>query len=331
MPLVSVIMGVYNGERYLKPALNSVLSQTFTDFEFIIVDDASTDASAQVIRTYDDPRIQFIQHSLRRGLAATLNHALALATGDYIARMDADDVSLSTRFDQQIAFLQTQLDVGCVGVGYAIIDGNGNVRGLGRANTDAAPTSDFLRWRLLWGPPLAHPGWMLRRTILEQHNLQYDTAFDATQDYDLLCRLAHHAELGLIPEVLLHYRRHQGTVSTRLATEQYQNHCKISRAQLNHLPGRHHRYMQRGLPTSCAVLVGQPPTVSGSTMQFLAALQLLQATYQSYFHITRPDALSVQQIQRDVRKKAKKLTCAAWRAGAVGAVGYGLGLWAQHR
>jgi len=122
-PIVSVILPVYNGLPYLEEALDSVLTQSFRDFELIVINDGSTDGSAAIIENLHDPRIRFFQQT-NKGLATTLNRAISLARGKYIARQDQDDVSLPTRFERQVAFLDANQEAGMVGTGAEIWVGN---------------------------------------------------------------------------------------------------------------------------------------------------------------------------------------------------------------
>lgn len=119
MPLVSVVMPVYNSERFVAEAVDSILQQTLTDFEFLIVDDGSTDGSLGIIQDYAerDPRIRITQHSENRGVAAARNTGIARASGKYVAVMDSDDVSLPQRIEKQVTYLEAHSDIGAVGVG----------------------------------------------------------------------------------------------------------------------------------------------------------------------------------------------------------------------
>jgi glycosyltransferase involved in cell wall biosynthesis len=123
-PKISVAMSVFNGEEYLRAAIDSILAQTFSDFEFIIVDDGSTDRSAAIVRGYDDPRFVLLSQE-NRGVAAALNHAMSRARGEYIARQDADDVSLPERFAQQVQWLEAHPEVSALGTGAVLIDPQG--------------------------------------------------------------------------------------------------------------------------------------------------------------------------------------------------------------
>ena len=117
MPKLSVIMPAYNAEKYIGEAIESILNQTFTDFEFIIIDDGSSDHTADIIKGFHDERIRFIQNEKNSGVANTLNKGLELSQGEYIARMDADDISLPARFEKQVAFMEANPDVAVVGCG----------------------------------------------------------------------------------------------------------------------------------------------------------------------------------------------------------------------
>jgi len=126
-PEVTVLMSVYNGEKYLREAIDSILNQTFTDFEFLIVNDGSTDRTAEILRSYDDPRIIIINNEKNIGLTKSLNIGLRMAKGEYIARMDADDVSMPERLQKQIELLNQKKNTGLVGTYYTIINEKGKV------------------------------------------------------------------------------------------------------------------------------------------------------------------------------------------------------------
>src|SRR5258707_849690 len=132
-PRVSVVMSVYNGEKYLGEAVDSILAQTFTDFEFIIIDDGSEDRSPELIEAYVDSRISFLRNEKNVGLTRSLNKGLQVASGEYIARMDCDDVSLPDRFAKQVAFMDANSGVGACGTWALDIDGAGKV--IGRRET----------------------------------------------------------------------------------------------------------------------------------------------------------------------------------------------------
>ena len=132
MPQISVIMPVYNGERFLSEAVESILKQTYQDFEFIIVDDGSTDRSLEIIQYYQalDERIILIENGKNIGVASSLNKGISAAKGEFIARMDADDISLPERLEQQRAFMFTRPDLGVLGCNYYRIHADGELMDL---------------------------------------------------------------------------------------------------------------------------------------------------------------------------------------------------------
>lgn len=218
-PAISVAMSVYNGERFLVPAIESVLAQDFRDFEFLIVDDGSTDASPAIIRSYAH-RDSRIRPCLRenRGLVASLNEMIEAARAPIVARMDADDICRPERFGRQIGFLAGNPDYGVVGSWTEDIDSNErpyHVAGKEHPETHEA----FLTAIENGWPLLCHPAAMFRRDVVRSVG-GYHGAFRHCEDYDLWLRLAGVTRLASIPERLLRYRHYENQVSSRHATEQ---------------------------------------------------------------------------------------------------------------
>jgi len=143
-PKVTVLMPVYNGERYLNEAVDSILGQTFTDFEFLIIDDASTDKTPEILRSYDDPRIRVVTNEENLGLSKSLNKGLALARGEFIARMDADDVSYPYRLQVQHEFMTQHPGAGVIGSWAEYIDRKGEIVHRYRAPIFPEETTDDL-------------------------------------------------------------------------------------------------------------------------------------------------------------------------------------------
>lgn len=202
-PRVSFLMAVYDGETYLDEAIQSVLNQTFRDFEFIVINDGSTDGTAKIIERYrqGDGRIRAYEQP-KRGLVVALNRGLGLARGEYVARMDADDISVPKRVAAQVAFMDAHPEVGICGTWIETIGTpHGDVR---RYPTDDAT----IRSWLLFESVLAHPSIVMRRALLMKIGLFYDAGYVHAEDYDLWVRAAHHTALANIPEVLLRYRLH---------------------------------------------------------------------------------------------------------------------------
>ncbi len=208
-PLVSVVMSVFNGECFLREAIESILSQTFHDFEFIVVNDGSTDNTAAILDSYarSDPRVR-VYHQENRGAPESWNHGCGLARGQYIARMDADDIALSDRLTRQIEFLEKHEDVGVLGGGAEYIDAKGKTLW-----KETRPLEDVeIRSFLLHACAFFHPTVVVRKmTFLAVGG--YRQAFADAADYDLWLRVAECSQLASLPEVVLKYRFHGGQVS----------------------------------------------------------------------------------------------------------------------
>ncbi len=201
MPLVSVILPVYNAGRYLGAAIQSILSQSFTEFELIIIEDGSTDDTTRVVERFNDRRICLLRNEGNRGIVFSLNRGIEASRGRYIARMDADDVARPERLARQVAFMEAHPEVGVCGSWAR------KFTSFGLRWTQRAPeSSGALKAMLLFETPLVHPTVMLRRSVLEGHSLRYDPAFPTVEDYRLWCELARVTELAVVPEVLLDYR-----------------------------------------------------------------------------------------------------------------------------
>jgi glycosyltransferase involved in cell wall biosynthesis len=218
VPLISVLMPAYNAERYIRQAIDSVLAQTFGDFEFIIIDDGSTDHTAAILKEYADrdPRV-CVKSGPNQGVSNALNSALGTARGQFIARMDADDVCLPSRFEKQSHFLKEHPNYVLVGSRCMLIDPDGYPI---CEKTDIAldhEEIDSLLLRMSW--PLVHPAVMMRTDTLRKiggYNPQYRT----NQDHDLFLRLAEVGRLANLPEILLEYRQHfQSVGATKLASQ----------------------------------------------------------------------------------------------------------------
>jgi glycosyltransferase involved in cell wall biosynthesis len=205
-PLVSVIMPVYNGLRYVHMAVDSVLSQTFGDFEFIIINDGSDDGTSQILREYAmrDSRIRLFGRA-HTGLGLALNEGLEMARGAYIARMDADDISLLRRFERQVAFLQEHPDHVLVGGRCILIDPDGRPICEKRGIEFEHPKIEAMLLTMKW--PIVHPAVMMRREVVQKIG-GYHPELVPNEDHDLFLRLAEVGKLANLDEVLLHYRQH---------------------------------------------------------------------------------------------------------------------------
>jgi GT2 family glycosyltransferase len=213
---VSVVLPVYNGERFLTDAVDSILAQTFRDFELIGIDDGSLDGSGEILDRFAlaDSRVRALRQA-NAGIIAALNRGLALARGEFIARMDADDVAHPERLARQAAFLDAHPDIAVVGCAVTLIDERGKrIRDVEYPRTPEA-VAEFLEI----GAPLAHPAVMMRRDAVLAVG-GYREAYRHAEDYDLWLRMAERYRMANLPDRLLLYRQHEAKHSFTYAVEQ---------------------------------------------------------------------------------------------------------------
>ena len=202
MPKVSVVMPVYNGEKFLREAIESILAQTFADFELIVIDDGSQDDSFQIIQQFQDPRIR-ARRQENTGLAVTLNRAIDLSIGEYLARQDQDDLSLPQRFEKQVGFLDAHPAYAVVGTWAEIWVEN---RKTSRSHQHPA-ASVILKWELLFNTPFVHSSTMIRKSAIQQvGGYCTNRSRQPPEDYELWSRIAREFEVANIPEFLHIYR-----------------------------------------------------------------------------------------------------------------------------
>jgi len=215
-PLVSVVMPAYNAERFLRPAIDSVLTQSLADFEFIIVDDGSTDGTADIITEYcrSDSRLLYHRMPSNGGTIAARNAGMALASGEFVAVMDADDVCLTQRLERQMEFMRRAPGVGVLGSYVQIIDDQGRPGAIKTYPSDEA----LISWSMFFSNCVAHPSVMMRRSVSDQAGGYAIGCKVGAEDYDFFQRLNGVVRFATLPEVLLHYRRWGGN-TTRLSWE----------------------------------------------------------------------------------------------------------------
>lgn len=217
MPKVSVLMSVYNGARYIETALESILAQTFSDFEFIIVDDGSTDETPVILHRCSDPRIVHLHSEANLGLAKSLNRGMRVTRGEYVARQDADDLSFPQRLKSQVQFLDSHPDISLVGTSFVQIDDQGQ-----ELRTVTMPLEpDQIHEMLFYAHCFCHGSVMARRSDLQTVG-GYDERFVAAQDTDLWLRLAERYRLANLPAPLYAFRTHAASVAGRSRSLQRQ-------------------------------------------------------------------------------------------------------------
>lgn len=208
MPRVSVIMSAYNAEKYIKEAIDSILNQTFKDFEFIIINDGSTDSTRDIILSYKDSRIRFIENKKNIGLTKSLNKGLKLAKGEYIARLDADDSSMPKRFEKQINFLDKHKDIAVIGNWIEIIDEETNKAHVLKNSCNSA----IIKWAQIFKNQMDHSSVFFRKKIIEEVG-SYKEIYKYAQDFDLWFRVLRKYKIANLPEVLTKYRIHSESVT----------------------------------------------------------------------------------------------------------------------
>lgn len=230
MPIVSVHMPVFNAQRYLAEAVESVLGQTFPHFEFIIIDDGSTDGSGAILEHYAarDSRIRLTRRE-NRGITRTRNEALQQARGEFFAVMDADDISLPQRFARQVAYFTEHPECVALGTRVLLIDADGAPM---REMSELTAHADIDREHLAGaGGAITHPSAMMRRAALVEIG-GYRDAFQTAEDLDVFLRLAERGEMANLPDVLLHYRQHvQSTCHTRRQRVVEDNRAVVAEAR----------------------------------------------------------------------------------------------------
>jgi glycosyltransferase involved in cell wall biosynthesis len=226
-------MSVHNGQEFLREAIDSILNQSYVEFEFLIIDDCSTDSSAEILGEYGqlDKRIAVITNSQNLGLTKSLNLGLRAARGKYIARMDADDISLPERLNKQVAYLNSQASIGLVGSWIEIFGSENRL-------VKYPVSNDEIKLELLTRSPFAHPSVMFRKSCVEDFDLFYDEKYVTAQDSELWGRFSRHTQMANLPEVLLNYRSNEVSISFRKSSDQKEMALKSKYAQYEYLLGR---------------------------------------------------------------------------------------------
>ncbi|MBF0428194.1 MAG: glycosyltransferase [Magnetococcales bacterium] len=226
---ITVLTSVFNGALYLDAAIESVLAQSFTDFEFLLIDDASTDATPALLAAWArrDSRIVLVRNPSNLGLTKSLNKGIRLARGEWIARQDADDISLPQRLEKQMAFLANHPEVGLLGTGSILIDSQGKI-----ANQTLLNPTDHteIKWQLLYDNPFYHTSTIFRRELGLQH--PYDESLRFGQDFELWGRLLTATQGANLAAPLVYYRHHDNRISTIHYSQQIENALGVMRQRI---------------------------------------------------------------------------------------------------
>lgn len=225
-PLVSVIMSTYNtNDEFLKSSINSILNQSYTNFEFIIVCDGSM-RDIEIINKYNDNRIKIIKHDKNMGLPYSLNEAIKIAKGKYIARMDSDDISLSNRFEKQVKFLEKHKDIDICSMFVKFIGDANNV------NIFPFTNDKLIKIHLLFFNIITHPLVMIRKEFLLDNNIHYNEEYKYSQDYELWSQCINKGRFAIIPRIGLYYRIHNKQITIEKKNEQFEFFKKIVKNNL---------------------------------------------------------------------------------------------------
>jgi glycosyltransferase involved in cell wall biosynthesis len=232
-PHVSILMPVYNGELFVREAVESILTQTFQVFELIVIDDGSIDNSAAILAKYQqaDDRVRLYRQPKNQGLVTTLNHGLQLVRGDFLARMDADDLSLPERLAQQVDALDADPALVIVGSAYELIGVKGEF-----LRIDRYPAHDTsIRWQMLFHNSFAHSSVMVRMTALRRNDLGYNTQLVHAEDYDLWSRLLGYGKGANFEIPLIKHRQHSAQLTQAYPTMVRDAGDQICQQNLNKL------------------------------------------------------------------------------------------------
>ena len=304
MARVTVLMPVYNAERYLRPALDSILAQTFSDFEFLIINDGSSDGSRKVIESYTDPRIKLVDNPSNMGLARTLNRGLGMATGELIARQDADDVSCPDRLRQQVECLDSHPETALVGTQTRIIDENGRPSGL--RHYDRCCEYESIRWDLLFGNSFTHTSVMFRRKIVVDEMGGYDETFMYEQDYDLWSRVACRYRVTNIPLVLVDYRIHPVSMSNTMRGVMAEEHRRVIQRHSSAVLGE-----QAVTDEDVDLIVRATVEFRKESLKpFLVLFKRIVNTYQ----VAHPTVAGSRDFRHAVARQYLRLAYRVWRA-----------------
>jgi hypothetical protein len=231
-PRVSVVVGAYNGERFLRPAIESILNQTFSDFELIVVDDCSSDRTPQILKEFKDDRMKVVRNERNLGIAETFNKGIAATRGEYIAVQDHDDFSWPTRLECEVAFLDSNPQVGMVGSSCNVMDEAGTLVPHWPVESEDAN----LRWALLWRCSFFHTSVMVRRRVIQEvGGYSSDPKYRFAEDYEWMSRVAFRHAVANIPQQLGCWRMHKTSASELNVSQQAAALRSISQRNICHL------------------------------------------------------------------------------------------------
>ena len=299
-PAVTVLMPVYNGERFVRDAIQSILQQTWTDLELLIVNDGSTDRTRQILNAYDDPRIRILDHSTNIGLAKSLNLGLAAARAPLIARQDADDRSHPDRLRMQLEFMHRNPEVALLGTQARILNKRGRISR--RPGWERAVTDKAIRFQLLFDNPFIHTSVMFRRDIVWHELGGYDETFPTGQDFELWSRVAARYQVCNLPAMLIDYRFHGSSTSARYDDSHLERSSVIVADNLRRYLGLQH--VPDRWPQLISALHVNPTGVSHSELHEL--LNVIETIHEQFVD-RHPD--EQEEVRRVLAAKISQIAC----------------------
>ena len=250
-------MPVYNAkEHFLREAIQSILSQTYTDFEFLILNDSPGNTEIRrIVESYEDKRIIYIENECHLGISKSRNKLIDLAKGEYLAVFDHDDISLPTRFEKQIQYLDSNLDIGLCGTKVKYIVSNKELK---------EPTNDRkIKIGLMGGNRLVHSSVMIRKSVLTEHNIRYEEDFSPAEDYALFCRLIPYTKFhNLNDEILVYYRDHKENTSHLQKDKMRQATISVLESVRRNNPSLYEDFLFESIKTKCYRLFGCLPILT---------------------------------------------------------------------
>ena len=300
MPKISVIMSAYNAEKYIKEAINSVLNQTFKDFEFIIINDGSTDSTKNIILSYKDSRIRLIENKENIGLTKSLNKGLRVAKGEYIARVDVDDPSMPERFEKQVSFLDRHKDMAVVGSWTQVI--NEETRKTYVLKNSCNPA--IIKWAYIFKNQIVHSSSLFRKKAIKEAGY-YNERYKYAQDFDLWFRVSRKYKMANIPKVLTKHRIHSKSVTGIPETH------KIQKQFVLEIISNNVNYYINLNRKDFKVLNDMVKWAKISSFKnFIKARKIYKHLFSSYIRKENLDKKDIKKILLDYKKKQRAMfTC----------------------
>jgi glycosyltransferase involved in cell wall biosynthesis len=319
MPRISIVMPSYESAPYLRQAVISILQQTEHDIELIIVQEmGARDGTEALLNEIDDARVRVVRNDIPLGLARSLNRGFALASSEYVARMDADDVSIPERLEKQASYLDIHPSVGVVGSAVRHIDEKGQEIGAREYHTSPA----LVLWNMHFDCAMCHPSTMFRRSVFEEAG-GYSAAAKDWEDYELWTRIMRRHSLSNLPDILLDYRIHSGAVSVQKREEQRQHIVECGQRAMEVT-------MARPVDVDFVRSLIRPYTIVGRREAIGAAwlLDYLYRSYRMWYHErNREDMVAVKNdvsermshiLARSVKAAPMAVPMILWQASRGG-------------